>query len=124
MIIEELEALKKEFVETHHLPPVEAFVGRKEIMELCDALPGFGFAVDYGLANVSGMTVRKCTQKTHLSVARGADTVAEINRIYVGAKRIQELCNLNLGDGIYTVPVRAMVDSYLLVAKAITREKL
>ncbi len=123
MITEELSVLKKKFAEVYHIPPVEAFVGRKEMLDLCEEIPGFGYAVDFGLANVGGMTVRMCRKKSHLSVASGANSINEANRIYVGTKRIPDLPSIQLEDGVYLVPVRTVEDFYLLVAKAITKEK-
>lgn len=123
MIIEELGALKRKFVELYHLPPVEAFVGREEMLELCGVIPGFGYAIDFGLATVEGMTIRACRRKSHLSVANGASSINEANRIYVGTKRLGELTDIHLPDGVYLVPVRTVDDTYLLVANAITKEK-
>ena len=107
----------------HGIPPADAFVGRKEMLELCEVVPGFGYAVDYGFASIEGMTVRVCRAKTHLSVANKANSMEEINTIYVGINRIADLSNIQLEEFVYIAPMRTIDDTYLLAANAITRGK-
>jgi hypothetical protein len=93
-----LEALKEDFYTEWGVDPTVAFVGTEEVISLCSTIGGFGAQLEFSVAIISGMRVRKASSKKHLSVAAKARSAYEVNRVYCSRDMLP--CVDLIGSGI------------------------